>query len=202
MPFSSTTPAVSDGFTLRWDTTSVTVTGPNEVTTDTASNVFPNPETRGSLAYTTDRDSSMLTATSGKFNPKTGKIRGDGTWKITPTVGSPTSGSFKVTKFIDFHLAGGILPSVIGGTTIVDLVGRNKDARAGALNAQIEYSDGTIGIMLFGCRLPVGDTPPASDLFEGVLMTKGFTMWWEPDDPKDGNLLDVPQSNTLLHVLD
>jgi len=139
--------------TVRWD-----------IVQNTA-NVLP-----GGQASAKASDGSQITMTgSGTFVPgDPNNVTGGGTWTATGSVAG--SGTYRVTSLVSFTEAPGSLPS---GT--IDTIDEPADARAGLAVFRIAYSDGSDGVLVFSCMLPVAS--PAS-LLEGITATKGFVDFW------------------------
>ncbi len=76
---------------------------------------------------------------------------------------------------------------------LVDLIGDKADARAGLAVLRISYSDGSEGVLVVSCKLPVG-TPDS--VLEGITASKGFTDFWNRVAPVDG----VNANRTVFHV--
>ncbi len=137
-------------------------------------------------------DGGEITLTGhGTFRSNSGSpqdVTGGGTW--TTSLGTVTaSGTYKVTGFVDFDLAAGSLPA-----SFTDTIGNSADARSGLAVLQIAYSDGTDGILVVSCHLPVGSPP---DLFEGITASKGHADYWQRVAPLPG----VDANRTEFHVL-
>lgn len=139
----------------------------------------------GGTASACASDGSTITLTgSGTFRSNSGfpqDVTGGGTWKTygpsaTCTgspIGAPSgaltgSGTYQVTAFVTFTLA----PGSISGA--MDFIGNIADARAGQVVLRITYSDGTEGVLAYGCML-VG-TPES--VLEGITASKGFVDYW------------------------
>ena len=55
--------------------------------------------------------------------------------------------------------------------------------RAGRLTLTIRFSDGSEGVLEIGCRLPAGGP---DEIMEGITVTKGFTTFWNHEEPVAG----------------
>ncbi len=86
-------------------------------------------------------------------------VSGGGTWRtIAPDGVTVTgSGTFTVTRLVRFDLA----PGAVANPTI----------HAGLAFLQVDYSDGSQGVLVVSCRLP--GTPDS--VLEGATASKGFT---------------------------
>ena len=76
---------------------------------------------------------------------------------------------------------------------LIDQIGPVANARSGLAFFRIRYSDGSRGVLVVSCHLPIG-TPDSA--FEGVTASKGFVDYWmrlAPVDPVDGN-------RTVFHI--
>lgn len=160
--------------TFRWDTISLTVV-----------NGTPTINTGGSdLALAADLTTIQISG-SGTFGggaPPTG----GGTWATSGPSGT-ASGTFTVIGVVKFNVAPGSLP--LG---LIDNIGPN--ARSGLAFFNIKYSDGSTGILMVSCHLPVGSP---SGIFEGITATKGFVAFHERVPPVPG----VDANRTGFHVL-
>jgi hypothetical protein len=154
VPLLTVSTAKADGVTVRWDI--VHLTFPSGTPT-----IDP-----GGHASATAEDSSKITFTgSGTFQlGDDGEATGGGTWS---TSAPAASGNYVVTGLIKFDVAPGSLPPVI-----VDHIG---NAHAGLVFLRIRYSDGSRGVLVVSCHLPIG-TPDA--VFEGVTASKGYVDYW------------------------
>ena len=95
-------------------------------------------------------------------------------WQTFDGSGNPTgSGNYQVTGFVDFDVAPGSLPA-----NFTDLSGNKADVRSGLAVFKIAYDDGSDGVLVVSCDLPVGSPPT---LFEGITASKGYVDYWERD---------------------
>jgi hypothetical protein len=117
-------------------------------------------------------------------------VTGGGTWTITPgTAPTPPAGSgtYSVIHFVSWTPAPGTLP-------VADCIGAAADVVAGRLTLTIRFSDGSEGVLEIGCRLPAGSP---DEIMEGITVTKGFTTFWNHEEPIAG----VEGNRTLFHLL-
>lgn len=109
-------------------------------------------------------DNSKITLTgTGTFRPgESDEVTGGGTWQTVAPDGVTVTGGglFTVTRLVRFDLAPGALA--------------NPTIRAGLAFLQVDYLDGSRGVLVVSCHLP---GTPAS-VFEGVTASKGFTDFW------------------------
>jgi hypothetical protein len=73
-------------------------------------------------------------------------------------------------------------------------IGEAADVIAGRLTLTIRFSDGSEGVLEIGCRLPAGSP---DEIMEGITVTKGFTTFWNHEEPIAG----VEGNRTLFHLL-
>ncbi len=160
----------------RWDTISVTT--PGGVLTI-------NP---GGSDYALAADLTTVQirghGTFGGGVPPTG----GGFWATTGPSGTAT-GTFTVIGLVKFDVAPGSLPP-----GAVDNIGDVANARSGLAILRIKYSDGSGGILIVSCHLPVGSP---GGLFEGITATKGYVDYWDRVPPVPG----VNANRTQFHVL-
>src|SRR6266581_14953 len=111
----------------------------------------------------------------GTFRSNSGNpqdVTGGGTWQTFDGSGNPTgSGNYQVTGFVNFLVAPGSLPA-----NFTDLSGNKADVRSGLSVFKIAYDDGSDGVLVVSCDLPVGSPPT---LFEGITASKGYVDYWE-----------------------
>ena len=160
----------------RWDTISVTT--PGGVLTI-------NP---GGSDYALAADLTTVQirghGTFGGGVPPTG----GGFWATTGPSGTAT-GTFTVIGLVKFDVAPGSLPP-----GAVDNIGDVANARSGLAILRIKYSDGSGGILIVSCHLPVGSP---SGIFEGITATKGYVDYWDRVPPVPG----VNANRTQFHVV-
>ena len=129
----------------------------------------------------------------GTFRSNPGKaedVTGGGKWQTFDGSGTPTgSGEYKVTRFVHFVVAPGSLPD-----SVTDLSGNKADVRSGLAVLGIAYDDGSDGVLVVSCDLPVGSP---NTLFEGITAAKGYVDYWERDPAVAG----VNANRTNFHVL-
>jgi hypothetical protein len=156
---------------------------------------FPNPTTvlAGGVASAIAQDgSSIVFHGSGTFvapggGPGTsGAVTGGGTWETFASDGTTSTGSgnYLVTGLVRWDVAPGTIP-------LIDGIGNAADARSGLAVLRIEYDDGSPGVLVVSCHLPVG-TP--NSIFEGVRASKGYVDYWNGTEPV-GNT-----NRTTFHV--
>jgi len=160
----------------RWDTISVTT--PGGVLTINA----------GGSDYALAADLTTIQirghGTFGGGVPPTG----GGFWATAGSSGTAT-GTFTVIGLVKFDVAPGSLPP-----GAVDNIGDAANARSGLAILRIKYSDGSGGILIVSCHLPVGSP---SGLFEGITATKGYVDFWDRVPPVPG----VNANRTQFHVV-
>lgn len=130
-------------------------------------------------------DNSVISLTGeGTFMPgEPHEVTGGGTWLITDATEHVLgTGTYRVTQLVRFDAAPGSIPAAIN-----DTVGDRTHATSGLVFLAIRYSDGSRGILVVSCMLPVGS--PAS-MFEGVTASKGFV-----------DFFNHASGNTLFHQL-
>ena len=129
----------------------------------------------------------------GTFRSNPGKpqdVTGGGKWQTFDGSGTPTgSGEYKVTRFVHFVVAPGSLPD-----SVTDLSGNKADVRSGLAVLGIAYDDGSDGVLVVSCDLPVGSP---NTLFEGITAAKGYVDYWERDPAVGG----VNANRTNFHEL-
>jgi hypothetical protein len=94
-------------------------------------------------AAAADKSTLALTG-SGTFqlgDPE--DVTGGGTWKL-----GTSGGTYQVTRFVRFMFAPCTVPTCVSGFGGTDLVGNDKDSRAGLVVLEIKYSDGSGGVLV------------------------------------------------------
>jgi hypothetical protein len=137
-------------------------------------------------AAAADKSTLALTG-SGTFqlgDPE--DVTGGGTWSL-----GTSSGTYQVTRFVRFTFAPCTVPTCVSGFGGTDLVGNDKDSRAGLVVLQIRYSDGSRGFLVVSCTL---NGTPASVL-EGITASKGFVEFW------DQSVNNTATAGTILHIV-
>src|SRR5215813_86277 len=162
--------------TFRWDTISVS----------TAGGVLTINPSGSDYALAADQTSIQIRGhgTFGGGVPPTG----GGFWATSGPSGT-ASGTFNVTALIQFTVAPGSVPP---GT--IDNISDPANARSGLAILRIKYSDGSNGVLIVSCHLPVGSP---SGIFEGITATKGYVDFWNRVPPVPG----VNTNRTNFHVI-
>jgi hypothetical protein len=160
---------------VRWDIISTT-------------GIPPAPINPGGHASATAPDGDTITLTgSGHFvAPANGggssSAIGGGTWTTT----SGGSGTYTVTALVSWQFAN--FQTEVGFVDNID-----EGTRANGTSVlEIEFSDGTTGVLTVGCHGP--GAPPG--IFEGIATTKGFKTYYAVQPPAPG----VDANRTLYHV--
>jgi hypothetical protein len=83
------------------------------------------------------------------------------------------------------------VPICVSGFGGTDLVGNDKDSRAGLVVLEIKYFDGSLGVLVVSCML--NGTP--GNVFEGIVASKGFVEFW------DQSVNNTITGGTIFHVL-
>ena len=148
----------------------------------------------GGTATARDQGGNTITLTgSGTFGvPAEGVsslVSGGGTWET-----ADSTGTYQVTSLASWHLAPGTLPT----PPLTDAIGDSSDTRAGLAVLNVEYSDGSHGVMTISCKLPTTPAEIAAIMFEGVTISKDFVVYWDRDEPA----LSVDADRTIFHVID
>lgn len=135
-----------------------------------------------------------ITVTGGgtfRSNPGNAQaVTGGGTWQTFDAANVATgSGTYRVTGFVSFDLAPGSLPP-----NFIDHTGNKADVHSGLAVLKVAYSDGSDGVLIVSCDLPVGSPPT---LFEGITASKGYIDYWERDPAVGG----VDANRTNFHTL-
>jgi hypothetical protein len=162
--------AEQDDSTIRWDL----------IRGDAGGHLRPGGTQAAAAA-----DKSVLALTgSGTFHLGDSEdVTGGGTWTL-----GKSSGTYQVTGFVRFTPAFCTVPTCVSGFGGIDLVGNDKDSRAGLVVLQIKYSDGSRGVLFVSCTL--NGTP--ADVYEGITASKGSVEYWDQSANVAGG--------TLFHV--
>ena len=116
-------------------------------------------------------------------------VTGGGTWD---TGSGP--GTYKVTSLVSWIEGPG---SVVD--PLIDNIGKSEDARAGLAVLAIEFDDGSEGVLTVSCKLLTTPDEVKAIMFEGIIVTKDFVSYWNPDQPA---VPDVDANRTIFHVVD
>jgi hypothetical protein len=144
----------------------------------------------GGVAAALAHDGSQIVLKgSGTFQPdRPRRVTGGGEWRTFGPGGAQTgSGTYQVTRLVSWVPAPGTPPP------LTNRIGDPADTRAGLVHLQIEYSDGSTGVLIVSCHL-VG-TPDS--VFEGITASKGFVTYFDRVAPVPG----VDANRTLFHVV-
>ncbi len=142
----------------------------------------------GGISSALAQDGSRITITgTGTFVPgRPRAVTGGGTWRAVTVVGAPIgSGTYEVSRLVHWESAPGTFP-------ITDGIGDPAEAAAGHVTLKIEYSDGSIGVLVVSCRL--AGTP--GEVFEGITASKGFVTYYD----RVAEISGVDANRTLFHV--
>ncbi len=132
---------------------------------------------------------------SGTFRPgKSGGVTGGGMWWTSGQEVGVHSGTYRVTALVSWLVAPGTVPSPPLNDKIT---GHAEDARAGLAVLRVAYSDGSDGILVVSCHLPVGSP---DSIFEGITASKGFVDFWNREGPTGGPS-GANENRTQFHVL-
>jgi hypothetical protein len=180
-------------------TTSVALAGADHVRWDIISinppaDLMADP---GGIASASAIDGSKIVLTGeGTFvapaggNGTSSAVTGGGTWEtFTAANVSTGSGTYWVTGLVRWEVAPGILPS----PPVTDNIDSASNASSGLAVLRITYSDGSRGVLVVSCHLPVGAPDPS---FEGITASKGFVDYFNSQAPIPG----VDANRTLFHV--
>jgi hypothetical protein len=149
----------------------------------------------GGTASALAEDGSMITLTgSGTFTVGDDDVTGGGTWKTVAADGVTVTGTgnYLVTQLIRFVVAPGFLPA-----GAIDTIGAPTEALSGLAHLRIDYGDGSKGILIVSCHLPVGSP---STLFEGITASEGFADYWHHVGPV-GTPATANAGRTSFHKL-
>ena len=115
-------------------------------------------------------------------------VTGGGTWHTSGPGLPEASGTYRVTKLVNWQFAS--FNTSPGIDEIADL---NTRANGNAVLV-IEYDDGSDGILGVGCHGP--GSP--NGILEGVIASKGYVTYWNGVLPPGPT---VDQNRTVFHVL-
>jgi len=154
----------------------------------------PTCASAGGIASAIAQDGSMIVLHgSGTFVAPAGgggeasAVTGGGDWETFDASSNSTgSGTYSVTGLVRWEEAAGTLP-------ICDNIGNVADVRSGLAVLRIGYSDGSRGVLVVSCHLPVG---APDTIFEGVRASKGYVDYWNGTAPVPG----VDANRTNFHV--
>ena len=167
---------------VRWDITSV-VFGPSNTLNPGGVADAKAPNNGGNIRFT---GAGTFVAPAGRRG-SSGAATGGGTWETFDNANNSTgSGNYTVTGLVRFELANFQTPGNI------DNIGNADEAANGYAYLQIEYDDGSRGVLGVFCH-----GPGAPDgIPEGINATKGFVSYIEVQGPAP--LIDA--NRTVFHV--
>jgi hypothetical protein len=168
----------TQGATMRWDI--ISIPNFNPVT------IQPGGQ---STALAADGSRIRLNGGGTFVLGEPDNVTGGGTWITEDVQGLGTGfGQYQVTGLIRFTEAPGALPP-----PAIDHSGKKEDVRAGLAFLRIAFSDGSRGILVVSCRLPVQSplTMP-----EGTSVSKGF-VFFAMQAPRE----NADDNRTNFHVL-
>lgn len=100
------------------------------------------------------------------------EVTGGGTWKVVAADGSVTSGAYVITELVQWEKSQPLVvpecPDPTCETT--DNIGDVNDATGGVAVLRVAYSDGTKGVLEFGCT----GLPDPFSITEGITATKAL----------------------------
>ena len=166
---------------IQWDIVSVAPPGDLEIDL-------------GGISIARDSAGNPITFTgSGTFftpvGEESGAVTGGGTWKT-----NGGDGTYEVTGLVSW-IEG---PGSVVGSPLIDMIGEPEDSRAGLAVLTIEYDDGVEGVLTVSCKLPTTPDEVKAIMFEGIIATKDFLSYWNPDQPAVPN---VDANRTIFHVV-
>ncbi len=175
---------------VRWDIISINPVPGADGSTISAGGVatafaYHTPGNPSAAKITLSGFGTFIAPASGK---EKSKVTGGGTWEATGD-GLPTgSGTYRVTKLVDWQFAN----FGSGGPAFIDEIGDLDERANGNAVLLIEYDDGSEGMLGIGCHGPGAP----NGIFEGVIATKDYVTYWNGELPV-GN---VDANRTIFHV--
>jgi hypothetical protein len=198
--FSSGVALAAESTTIRWDMANISVSG---------------VITPGGIASAFADDNSKITLTgSGTFvtSPREGplagtsaRVTGGGTWQtFDPNGGSTGSGTYTIRLLTGFDTATGSLV----GSGLIDTIGDLTNTQAGLAVFNVDYSDGSRGILVVSCTLaPFGTPTTPPSIFEGITASKGCPTspsatcgsvdYWN----RENGLVITTADQTIFHIV-
>lgn len=177
--FSLTAGGEARAQTVQWDLVSIT-------------NFNPVTVAPGGVDSALAADGSQITVTgSGTFVvEKPAMVTGGGVWLTRSPLGGLTGfGTYQVMEVLTFNEAAGM-----AAPNAIDKIGKIADHRSGAAVLRIAYSDGSKGVLVVNCHLPVGSPAPIP---EGISATKDFIDYFFIVPP----IANVDGNRTLFHEI-
>jgi hypothetical protein len=190
----------AESTTIRWDMANIT---PSSMITP------------GGLASAFADDNSKITLTgSGTFvtSPRDGpfagtsaRVTGGGNWQTFDPVGNSTgSGTYTIRLLTRFDTATGSLV----GSGLIDTIGDLSNTQAGLAVFNVDYSDGSRGILVVSCTLaPFGTPTTPPSIFEGITASKGCPTspsatcgsvdYWN----RENGLVITTADQTIFHIV-
>jgi hypothetical protein len=151
---------------VRWDIISVQfdTPSPGVATINPGGTAFAFARNPPTLSIQLTGSGTFVAPQSGGL---TGAVTGGGTWATFSGTTMTGSGTYEVTKLVDWEFA-----TFQPAGNIVHIPGAPANGDA---VLRIEYSDGSRGVLGVGCHGP--GAPPG--ILEGVIATKGYVTYWD-----------------------
>src|SRR5262249_34727128 len=111
-----------------------------------------------------------------------------GTWETFVGEVSTGRGTYEVSGVASWQFANFQPPE----PPFIDLIGDVNERANGNAVLQIEYSDGSRGILGVGCH----GTGASDGILEGVIATKDFATYWKQQAP----VPEIDENRTVFHV--
>jgi len=151
---------------VRWDiiTVQFNTPSPGVATINPGGEAFAFARNPSTLSIRLTGSGTFVAPQSGG---PTGAVTGGGTWATFSGSTMTGSGTYEVTRLVDWEFGTFALAG-----NIVNIPGAPANGNA---VLRIEYSDGSRGVLGVGCHGP--GAPPG--IVEGAIATKGFVTYWD-----------------------
>lgn len=197
--FNSGFALAAESTTIRWDMANITS---NTITSGGMASAFADDDSKITM---TGSGTFVTSPREGPFAGTSARVTGGGNWQTFDPMGNSTgSGTYTIRLLTRFDTATG--SSV--GSGLADSIGDLSDTQAGLAVFNIDYSDGSRGILVVSCTLaPFGTPTTPASIFEGITASKGCPTspsatcgsvdYWN----RENGLVITTADQTIFHIV-
>ena len=198
--FSSVVALAAESTTIRWDLANISASG--IITPGGFASAFADDNSKITM---TGSGTFVTSARGGPFAGTSVHVTGGGNWQTFDSIGNSTgSGTYTVRLLTGFDTATGSLV----GSGLIDMIGDLSNAQAGLAVFNVDYSDGSRGILVVSCTLaPFGTPTTPASIFEGITASKGCPTspsatcgsvdYWN----RENGLVITTADQTIFHIV-
>jgi hypothetical protein len=198
--FGSGIALAAESTTIRWDMANISASG--IITPGGIASAFADDNSKITL---TGSGTFVTSPRDGPFAGTSARVTGGGNWQTFDPVGNSTgSGTYTIRLLTRFDTATGSLV----GSGLIDTIGDLANTQAGLAVFNVDYSDGSRGIVVVSCTLaPFGTPTTPPSIFEGVTASKscptspsatcGSVDYWN----RENGLVITTADQTIFHIV-